>query len=221
MENIRKKRTLKENVYESQNIYENIEGEAINKGFVQYYRISLPYRSQLLEENPTAYRVFDLLASCMEDNNTIATSKEEIAETIGKSKETVKRAIKLLKEYNFLCIIRFGKDYIYFLNPVIVFNRTADYKSTTTINYCNNSQYGDTKIMMDLKTNNSLNNFKSRERVSYKFKAKHGEFNEDTATATAKYIERMRAFEKSEQIIDNSSPNIEKMENGFEYETDL
>lgn len=197
-------KTFEEKLNNSQNTYEDQDYNTKNKNFIQYYDNSFPYRSQLIEESPTAFRVFDLLAKNMENNNTIATSKEEIAEAIGKSKETIKRAIKLLKEYNFLTIIRFGKEYIYFLNPVIVFNRAGKYKHTAIKNYCEYSETGDTKIMMKLETIEQITNFKNRERVAYKFKLKFEEFNEDEATATKKYLDRLDKIE----IIDTTSQEI-------------
>ena len=119
----------------SQNNYHDADLFLKNKNFVQYYDGSNDKMLQLTLKEPSTAAVFMFLARFAENNNTIKVGKSQIGEVLKKSESTVKRAIKRLVELNFMTIIKDGRDNIYFLNPMVVCNTKAEYKSTLLHEY--------------------------------------------------------------------------------------
>jgi hypothetical protein len=104
---------------ETLGLYQNNEEEIRNKEFTQYRNETFIYRQQLMEVNPTSFRVFDLMSNLCEKNNTIIISCKDIALILNKTERTIQRAIKDLRSYNFITAIKYKKNNIYFLNPLV------------------------------------------------------------------------------------------------------
>lgn len=185
--------------YDAQNIYEDDDYNLKNKSFIQYYDKSYKYRCALQESDPIAFRVFDLLARHCENNNTIITSRKEIAEVLNKSESTIKRAIKKLREINFLTLIRDGQhDYVYFLNPQIVFNAKAEYKKKMQETYQQYAGSSEINFEIEEKTLNedALEKFAKREKKIFKFKLKNRNMQEPSIN---ELINTQKAFEEIER----------------------
>lgn len=164
-------KTIQEQYRELQSTYEDLDTNIKNKSFIQEYDNAMLYINQLIEENATAYRVFNLLAHKCNSNNTILITYGEIAKIIGKSEDTVKRAIKALKQYNFLTSFKISRENIYFLNPYIVFNSKATYKSKLYHTYQKYSAHNtvDPQIELTKINEKELEAFNKKARLKYYF----------------------------------------------------
>lgn len=172
-----------------------------NKEFIQYYDKSFNYRSQLMETDKTAFRVFDLLARYCENNNTIIITVKEIANILNKSERTVQRALRNLEDYNFLTVIRNGQhEYVYFLNPSITFNSKAEFKSKIYHTYSKFA--GSVEIKMQIDNNiidkNKLEEFVLREKTTFKFRLKNADFQEPNADEQIKKINLLESMDTEE-----------------------
>lgn len=93
-----------------------------NKDFVQ---INIKYQSELAElaiTEPAASAIFYLMITRMENNNTYIVSTAKLAKAIKRSQDTAKRAIRVLKERNFILPyfrVSGKQGTVYFINPHI------------------------------------------------------------------------------------------------------
>jgi len=93
-----------------------------NKDFVQ---MNIKYQAELAElalTEPSATAIFLLMATRMENNNTYITSKQKLAKALHKNPDTIKRALKILKEKNFITLyfkVSGNQGAAYFINPHI------------------------------------------------------------------------------------------------------
>ena len=72
-----------------------------------------------MKENPVAYCIMDFLASNMDTFNAIICSYKVIQEKFGYSKPTIMRAIKLLKEKQY---VKSGTSNVYLVNKTLYWN---------------------------------------------------------------------------------------------------
>lgn len=102
-----------------------------NKDFVQ---INIKYQAELAElaiTEPAARAIFDLFVTRMENNNTYITSTTKLAEAIRRDPRTAQRALKVLKERNFLVLyfkVSGNHGNAYFINPHIACKCGANQK---------------------------------------------------------------------------------------------
>lgn len=79
-----------------------------NYNFVQFYRHNMKAYSELIKKNPTAARIFMFLVEHMTYENAVTCSNQVLQEQIGKSRQTIWKAVKLLKDSGYLQIFRLG-----------------------------------------------------------------------------------------------------------------
>ena len=79
-------------------------------------------RYWLMKESSDAYCVMDFLASNMDNYNAVICSYRVLQEKLGYSQATIARAIKLLKEHNYIKVVRTGGSNIYMLNKHLYWN---------------------------------------------------------------------------------------------------
>ena len=79
-----------------------------NPPFVQLTKNKMPDLRRHLRANPLAVEIFLFIAQNMGSNNILICSMNAIIEETGKSKATVGRAIKYLKDENILYAVKFG-----------------------------------------------------------------------------------------------------------------
>lgn len=102
-----------------------------NKDFVQ---INIKYQAELAElaiTEPAARAIFDLFVTRMENNNTYITNSTKLAAALHKTKRTAERAIKVLRERNFVVPyfrISGNQGTAYFINPHIACKCSATQK---------------------------------------------------------------------------------------------
>lgn len=215
----------KDLILESLSMYENQDGEIKNKEFVQYRNETFLFKQQLMEENPTAFRVLDLLSSLCNSNNTIVISCNDIAEMLSKTERTIQRAIKTLKDYNFLTIIKYKKNNIYFINPFVTCNQAAETRYSLAKIYRKvKRQYEiedekkeeGVEISMELTNINKtkINKFKNENMITYKHTKPSGKITKTTLNEALDMIE-----EAEELLKKKKSDELDELFEGTEMET--
>lgn len=111
-----------------------------NYNFIQFYRYNMKAYRSLIDQNPTAAKIFLFLAEHMKHENAVTCSNQVLQEQMGKSRQTIWKAIKILKESGYLNVFRlgggantyalnknvvwtgskYGKDYCVFEGPVLI-----------------------------------------------------------------------------------------------------
>ncbi len=74
----------------------------------------------LMSKSPIAYRTFRFLINNMDGYNSVICSYQVLQEQFNVSKETIRRAIKLLKEKQYIEIYKSGTSNVYAINKEIV-----------------------------------------------------------------------------------------------------
>lgn len=117
------------------------ELEEKNPPFVQLTKgVGLVTIARLTEKSPTALGVLMFFFENMDNYNTIMVSQQVIAETIGKSRQTVSLAIKTLEEENVVGIGKVGQSNVYLVNPQLAWQN--GYKKRKTMNLKGNILLG-------------------------------------------------------------------------------
>ncbi len=117
------------------------ELEEKNPPFVQLTKgVGLVTIAKLTEKSPTSISVLMFFFENMDNYNTIMVSQQIIAETIGKSRQTVGVAIKLLEEENIIGIGKVGQSNVYLVNPQLAWQN--GYKKRKTMNLKGNILLG-------------------------------------------------------------------------------
>ena len=104
------------------------------KSFVQMNKKTYEMEDKLMQENPLAYRIWRFLANNMDDYNAVIVSQETLTELFEVSKTTIWRAIKVLKDGNYIKTYRTGGSNIYALNDNMVWNSWGDNKRYSKFN---------------------------------------------------------------------------------------
>lgn len=90
------------------------------KNFVQVNKDYYKAEDWLMAKSPIAYRIFKFLINGMDDYNAVICSYKVLQETFDISQDTVRRAIKILKEKKYVDIYKTGTSNIYCINKNIV-----------------------------------------------------------------------------------------------------
>lgn len=86
------------------------------RNFLQVNKDSYKAEDWLMKESPVAYRLLRFLAQNMDNYNALICSYVVLQETLGYSRATLSRAVKLLKEKKFVQILKSGVTNIYIIN---------------------------------------------------------------------------------------------------------
>lgn len=90
--------------------------------FVQFNKDMYKAEDWLMKQSPIAYRILKFLVNNMDGFNAVACSYKVIQEYFEVSQVTVARAIKLLKEKQYIDVYKSGTSNIYFINKDLVWN---------------------------------------------------------------------------------------------------
>jgi len=82
----------------------------------------------LTRKNPTAASVFYLFMQHMDKSNCLIVSMETIGSKLSMSRATVYRAVRYLKQNNYIAILKSGATNVYTLNANIVWRDRGDKK---------------------------------------------------------------------------------------------
>ena len=221
-----KNESIENQYYNGQNTYEDSDTNLKNKNFIQLYDNSNEYILSLILEDSTAAAVFILLSRFAHSNNTIIIERKQIAEILNKSEATIKRAIKTLKDINFLVIIKKGRNNVYFLNPQVVANCKAQYKSKLLHLY---KELSTNKDITPLQIADNINNKKYDEfvkadkfiyKLPFKDNADEPDINEimDKLEALEQLNQEQKKQKELEQMIDTMPPECEMTDDDFRLE---
>ena len=106
---------------------EKLERERKKSPYTKWTQVNNDKEAQaarywLMKENPVAYCIMDFLASNMDRLNAIICSYKVIQEKFGYSKPTVMRAIKVLKDKQYVKVVKSGTSNIYLINKTLYWN---------------------------------------------------------------------------------------------------
>lgn len=76
----------------------------------------------LVANSPAAYRIFKFLIANMDNYNAVICPYEIMQEKFGYSKATIERAIKVLKEHQYVGIAKSGTSNVYLINKHLYWN---------------------------------------------------------------------------------------------------
>ena len=78
-----------------------------NGNFVQFYRDNMQAVSKLAGKNPTAFQIFMFICEHMDGYNALMASYQVFMDYTGKSKDTIRKAIKYLYDNGYVDILKF------------------------------------------------------------------------------------------------------------------
>jgi len=88
---------------------------------VDYYQIHGVYQvDKLVKENPTAFRCLSWIASGCCDMDGVYLSHSALAEKMGYCTKTVQRALKYLRDNDYIQTIKMDRSSQIYLNPLVV-----------------------------------------------------------------------------------------------------
>lgn len=112
---------LKEEEEEGQKQNDNAK-KSPYKNFVQVNKDVYKAEDWLMSKSPIAYRIFRFLVYHMDQYNAVVCSYKVLEHKFDVSTPTVSRAVKLLKDKNFVSVYKSGTTNVYCLNKKIVWN---------------------------------------------------------------------------------------------------
>lgn len=112
--------------YNSTDENENIQQK--NMEFTQMYKSYLAELLELTVDNALARAILDIMSCQMELNNTYIISQKDLAEVFHKDERTIRNAIKVLKDRDFIRTFKYQRQNVYFINPRIFCKASAGYK---------------------------------------------------------------------------------------------
>ena len=92
------------------------------KSFVQVNKEYYKAEDWLMSKSPIAYRIFKFLTNNMDEYNAVICSYKVLQENFEISQDTVRRAIKILKEKKYIDVYKSGTSNVYAINKNIVWN---------------------------------------------------------------------------------------------------
>jgi len=92
------------------------------KRWIQMNKDTYKAEDWLMANSPIAYRIFKFLINNMDSYNAVMCSQTVLQETFDVSRTTVSRAIKLLKEKQYIYVYKSGTSNIYAVNKQIAWN---------------------------------------------------------------------------------------------------
>ncbi len=108
--------------------FETGEEKTLNSGFSQVYHNWWPIQRALIEEYPTALRVFSWLIEVADKRNAVLASYSAMSTSIGLNARTIMRAISYLSEKQIVTVLKSGNMNVYVINDRIIWKDTADRK---------------------------------------------------------------------------------------------
>lgn len=90
--------------------------------WVQVNKDAYKAEDWLMSKSPIAYRIFKFLINNMDSYNAVMCSYSVFQEQFGISKPTITRAIKLLKEKQYIEVYKSGSSNVYAVNKQIAWN---------------------------------------------------------------------------------------------------
>ena len=114
---------------EQQKELEKQEKEKKNSNFVMIYREHMPEIRWLMKKSRYASNIFNFILEHMDYNNALMCSYQVFMDYFEISKDTVRLAIKILKENGFIDILKSGTNNVYIVNQEIAWTSWDNQKN--------------------------------------------------------------------------------------------
>ena len=101
---------------------------AVNSDFVQLSKIYMDETVSLANHAPAAFMVLMTLVKQMNKVNSVMISNESLERICGVSNSTIKRAIKILREQQWIDVLKVGTSNVYRVNSNVFWQDRADGK---------------------------------------------------------------------------------------------
>ena len=105
-----------------------------NMDFVQVSRADLRAIADLGAKSSLALDLLMILAQTMDKQNAVMISFKAMQEILGKSRPTLDRAVRLLKDDNWIQVVKVGTANAYILNTAVFWTDRGDRRSMTSFN---------------------------------------------------------------------------------------
>ncbi|HDT6013296.1 TPA: plasmid replication initiation protein [Raoultella ornithinolytica] len=105
-----------------------------NMDFVQVSRADLRAIAELGAKSSLALDLLMILAQTMDKQNAVMISFKAMQDILGKSRPTLDRAVRLLKEDNWIQVIKVGTANAYILNNAVFWTDRGDKRPLTQFN---------------------------------------------------------------------------------------
>ena len=99
---------------------------AVNAGFIQVSKVYIDEMNDLAQHAPSAHRVLWTLIKEMNKQNAVMISQDSLCRLTRLSSATVKRSVALLREQQWLEVLKMGTANIYRVNSSVVWQDRAD-----------------------------------------------------------------------------------------------
>lgn len=90
-----------------------------NSNFIQLYRKNIIFIRRLAKIDPNALPVLLILLEKMNKQNAILISQDVLSQITGKTRQTINKAIRALKEGRYIQVIKVGTANVYVVNSAI------------------------------------------------------------------------------------------------------
>ena len=151
---------------EQQKELEKQEKEKKNSNFVMIYREHMPEIRWLMKKSRYASNIFNFILEHMDYNNALMCSYQVFMDYFEISKDTVRLAIKILKENGFIDILKSGTNNVYIVNQEIAWTswdnqkKYCKFQGNILISATENKDYEYRKQFDRLKTLRERENLK-------------------------------------------------------------
>lgn len=105
-----------------------------NGNFVQFYRDNMKAVSKLAGDNQTAFQLFMFICEHMDGYNALMASYQVFIDYTGKSKDTIRKAIKHLYDGGFVDILKSGTSNVYIINQDVAWTSYGNQKKYCKFN---------------------------------------------------------------------------------------
>ena len=103
-----------------------VKNGAVNAGFIQVSKVYIDEMNDLAQHAQSAHRVLWTLIKEMNKQNAVMISQDSLCRLTKLSSATVKRAVALLREQQWLEVLKMGTANIYRVNSNVVWQDRAD-----------------------------------------------------------------------------------------------
>jgi DNA-binding transcriptional MocR family regulator len=105
---------------------EEMKKGAVNYDFVQVSRRHIDHLNELAAAAPSAHKLLWKLIKSMNKQNAVMVSQESLIKLTGLSRRTVQRSVELLREQNWIEVLKIGTANVYRVNSAVVWQSRAD-----------------------------------------------------------------------------------------------
>ena len=104
------------------------EEKLLNTGFSQVYHSWWRVQRILIDENPTALKIFSWLVEIADRRNAVVVSYSAISKSVKLCERTIRKSIAYLKKNRLLTVLKSGNMNVYILNDRVLWKDTANTK---------------------------------------------------------------------------------------------